>query len=61
MNIYWDKMVKINEKFAKSEYNSVLDSTQIFANKYLPSTDHVQRQTFDENIRKLKPSTPTGQ
>lgn len=44
MNIYWDKMAKINEKIAKTEFNAV-DSTQVFVSKYLPPAS--QRQTFE--------------
>lgn len=57
-------MASINEKLTKVEYNPILDSTQIFVNKYLPpspsNSSKIKKETFDEKIKKLQPSHLTG-
>jgi hypothetical protein len=51
-------MAKTNEKLSKEV--PIIDSTQAFVSKYIPPSDQPHRMTFQENIRKMKPSTPTG-
>ena len=51
MDFYWNKIAKFNEAALRLSLQTVSESSQVFAAKYLPPEARLQSRTFEDAVR----------